>query len=117
MTRPGEARRCSRRYSSQMGTSSRGAENAHLAEYPGGRSTCAKWGGTSASAPEAVSATATALNGDAWDFFPHDNARSRAYRWNEDGLAGICDGRQGLCFSLARSGMAPTSSSRSASTA
>jgi hypothetical protein len=40
-------------------------------------------------------------NGDAWDYFPHDHARSRAYRWNEDGLAGICDRRQYLCFALA----------------
>ena len=40
-------------------------------------------------------------DGNAWDFFPHDHARSRAYRWNEDGLAGICDEHQLLCFSLA----------------
>ena len=40
-------------------------------------------------------------DGDAWAFFPHDHARSRAYRWNEDGLAGICDDRQLLCFALA----------------
>jgi hypothetical protein len=40
-------------------------------------------------------------NGDAWNFFPHDHARSRAYRWNEDGLAGICDRHQYLCFALA----------------
>ena len=33
-------------------------------------------------------------NGDAWDYFPHDHARSRAYRWNEDGIAGICDRHQ-----------------------
>ena len=33
-------------------------------------------------------------DGDAWEFFPHDHARSRAYRWNEDGLAGICDRHQ-----------------------
>jgi hypothetical protein len=39
--------------------------------------------------------------GDAWDYFPHDHARSRAYRWNEDGLAGICDRHQRLCFALA----------------
>ena len=39
--------------------------------------------------------------GTAWDYFPHDHARSRAYRWNEDGLAGICDRRQILCFALA----------------
>jgi hypothetical protein len=39
--------------------------------------------------------------GDAWDYFTHDQARSRAYRWNEDGLAGICDRNQYLCFALA----------------
>ena len=40
-------------------------------------------------------------NGDAWNFFPHDHARSRAYRWGEDGLGGISDDEQRLCFSLA----------------
>ena len=40
-------------------------------------------------------------DGDAWSYFPHDHARSRAYRWNEDGLAGICDRHQYLCFALA----------------
>ena len=40
-------------------------------------------------------------DGDAWDYFPHDHARSRAYRWGEDGLAGICDDQQRLCFALA----------------
>ena len=39
--------------------------------------------------------------GDAWNFFPHDHARSRAYRWGEDGLAGISDDKQRLCFALA----------------
>ena len=38
--------------------------------------------------------------GNAWDYFTHDQARSRAYRWGEDGLAGICDERQRLCFAL-----------------
>lgn len=40
-------------------------------------------------------------NGDAWEYFTHDQARSRAYRWGEDGLAGICDEKQRLCFALA----------------
>ena len=40
-------------------------------------------------------------DGTAWDFLPHDAARSKAYRWNEDGLAGICDDQQQLCFALA----------------
>jgi hypothetical protein len=39
--------------------------------------------------------------GTAWDYFPHDHARSRAYRWNEDGLAGISDRHQRICFALA----------------
>jgi hypothetical protein len=38
--------------------------------------------------------------GTAWEYFPHDHARSRAYRWGEDGLAGICDDRQRLCFAV-----------------
>ncbi len=40
-------------------------------------------------------------NGDAWNYLPHDQARSRAYRWGEDGLAGICDYKQRLCFAWA----------------
>ncbi|MGH7070524.1 MAG: MGH1-like glycoside hydrolase domain-containing protein [Acetobacteraceae bacterium] len=40
-------------------------------------------------------------DGTAWDYFPHDHARSRAYRWGEDGIAGFCDDRQLLCLSLA----------------
>jgi hypothetical protein len=39
--------------------------------------------------------------GDAWSYFSHDQARSRAYRWGEDGLAGISDDKQRLCFALA----------------
>ena len=40
-------------------------------------------------------------NGTAWEFFPHDHARSRAYRWGEDGIGGICDRHQMICFGLA----------------
>ncbi len=40
-------------------------------------------------------------NGDAWQYFPHDHARSRAYHWGEDGLAGFSDLKQRLCFALA----------------
>lgn len=40
-------------------------------------------------------------DGDAWSYFPHDHARSRAYRWSEDGIAGISDRHQYLCFALA----------------
>ena len=40
-------------------------------------------------------------DGDAWTYLPHDHARSRAYRWGEDGLAGFCDIEQRLCLGLA----------------
>ena len=40
-------------------------------------------------------------DGNAWDYLPHDHARSRAYRWGEDGLAGFCDIQQRLCLALA----------------
>src|ERR1700683_3980300 len=40
-------------------------------------------------------------NGTAWEFFPHDHARSRAYRWGEDGIGGISDRHQMICFGLA----------------
>jgi hypothetical protein len=40
-------------------------------------------------------------NGDAWNYFPHDHARSRAYRWSEDGIGGICDHKQRLCLAFA----------------
>src|SRR5215475_7544044 len=39
--------------------------------------------------------------GTAWDYLPHDHARSKAYRWNEDGIAGISDRHQMICFALA----------------
>src|SRR5215472_14942123 len=39
--------------------------------------------------------------GNAWDYFPHDQARSRTYRWGEDGLGGISDRHQKICFAIA----------------
>ena len=40
-------------------------------------------------------------DGNAWDYFSHDQSRARAYRWGEDGLAGISDDKQQLCFAIA----------------
>src|SRR5690242_5057988 len=40
-------------------------------------------------------------DGKPWEFFTHDQARSRAYRWGEDGIGGICDNHQRVCFALA----------------
>ena len=48
----------------------------------------------SAIVPGAPCAKTIAPDGDAWNYFPHDHARSRAYRWNEDGIGGFCDEKQ-----------------------
>ncbi len=40
-------------------------------------------------------------DGNAWDYFPHDHARSRAYKWGEDGMCGICDEKMQMCFAIA----------------
>ena len=55
----------------------------------------------SPSASGARCAKTTAPHGTAWEYLPHDHARSRAYRWGEDGLGGICDRHQYICFALA----------------
>ena len=53
------------------------------------------------SASGARCARTTRANGECWGYFPHDHARSRAYRWGEDGLLGLCDRECRLCFALA----------------
>ena len=40
-------------------------------------------------------------HGTAWEYLPHDHARSKSYRWGEDGIAGLCDNHQRLCFAVA----------------
>ena len=45
-------------------------------------------------------------DGDAWNYFTHEHARSRAYRWGEDGIGGFCDDKQHLCASPSRCGTA-----------
>ena len=56
---------------------------------------------TSASGSGARCREDYSADGNAWDYLPHDHARSRAYRWGEDGLAGFCDVEQRLCLCLA----------------
>jgi hypothetical protein len=77
------------------------AERDRLNEVPRGRSPWRRWGPYLSERAWGTVREDYSADGDAWDFFPHDHARSRAYRWNEDGLAGICDDRQILCFALA----------------
>jgi Mannosylglycerate hydrolase MGH1-like glycoside hydrolase domain len=77
------------------------AERQRLDEVPTGRSPWRRWGPYLSERAWGTVREDYSADGSAWDFFPHDHARSRAYRWNEDGLAGICDDRQTLCFALA----------------
>ena len=81
------------------------AEGIRLAEYrPGGPQTSLNWKRWGPYLSERAWGTVRedySAGGDAWNYFPHDHARSRAYRWNEDGLGGFCDDKQHLCLALA----------------
>ncbi|HST24511.1 MAG TPA: hypothetical protein VLJ76_00820 [Gaiellaceae bacterium] len=77
------------------------AERARLLEVPKGRSPWRRFGPYLSERGWGTVREDYSATGQAWDYFPHDHARSRAYRWDEDGLAGICDDRQHLCFALA----------------
>ncbi len=76
-------------------------ERTRLLEIPTGRSPWRRWGPYLSERGWGTVREDHSATGVAWELFPHDHARSRAYRWNEDGLAGICDDRQTLCFALA----------------
>src|SRR4051794_32355578 len=77
------------------------AENARLNECREKKNPWKKWGPYLSERQWGTVREDYSENGNAWDYFPHDHARSRAYRWGEDGLAGISDDRQQLCFALA----------------
>jgi hypothetical protein len=77
------------------------AERDRLHQDPGGASPWRRWGPYLSERAWGTVREDYSADGDAWAFFPHDHARSRAYRWNEDGLAGVCDDSQLLCFALA----------------
>jgi Glycosyl hydrolase family 63 C-terminal domain len=77
------------------------AENQRLKEAREGKTQWKKWGPYLSERQWGTVREDYSPNGDAWNFFTHDQARSRAYRWGEDGIAGISDDKQGLCFSLA----------------
>src|SRR5919206_681245 len=77
------------------------AEHDRLAEVPSGRAPWRKWGPYLSERGWGTVREDYSATGEAWDSFPHDHARSRVYRWNEDGLGGICDDQQYLCFALA----------------
>ncbi len=77
------------------------AERRRIAEADRGEKPWRQWGPYLSERQWGTVREDYSAGGSAWDFFPHDHARSRAYRWGEDGLAGISDEHQFLCFSLA----------------
>ena len=76
------------------------AEQARLAEADSGARPWRSWGPYLSERAWGTVREDYSEHGTAWDYFPHDHARSRAYRWNDDGMAGICDDRQTFCFAL-----------------
>jgi hypothetical protein len=78
-----------------------GAEHQRLGEAQQGTTNWYHWGSYLAERQWGTVREDYSPDGDAWAFFPHDHARSRAYRWGEDGLLGFCDDRALLCFAPA----------------
>jgi hypothetical protein len=77
------------------------AEKQRLAECRDRKNPWKKWGPYLSERQWGTVREDYSDNGDAWNYFPHDQARSRAYRWGEDGLGGITDDHNLLCFALA----------------
>ena len=77
------------------------AERKRLAEDKAKKSHWRRWGPYLSDRQWGTVREDYSWNGEAWAFFPHDHARSRAYRWGEDGIAGISDNHQRLCFAPA----------------
>ncbi|GAA1772927.1 MGH1-like glycoside hydrolase domain-containing protein [Luedemannella helvata] len=78
-----------------------GAERNRLADADAGVDAWREWGPYLSERAWGTVREDYSEHGTAWDYFPHDHARSRAYRWNEDGLGGICDERQTFAFAFA----------------
>ncbi|MEZ4827546.1 MAG: glucosidase [Bacteroidia bacterium] len=77
------------------------AEHIRLTEQKNNQKDWLKWGPYLSERQWGTVREDYSANGDAWNYLPHDHARSRAYRWGEDGLGGISDKLQRLCFALA----------------
>src|SRR5919112_3481170 len=77
------------------------AEEMRLAEARGRTAHWKRWGPYVSERAWGTVREDYSAHGTAWDYLPHDQARSKAYRWNEDGIAGISDRHQYLCFALA----------------
>jgi len=77
------------------------AEEDRLASAREGKAPWRRWGPYLSERQWGTVREDYSANGTAWEYFSHDQSRSRVYRWGEDGIAGICDDRQQLCFALA----------------
>jgi mannosylglycerate hydrolase MGH1-like protein len=77
------------------------AEGRRIAENDQRRAHWNRWGPYVSTRAWGTVREDYSADGAAWDYFPHHHAPARAYRWNEDGLAGICDRRQLVCFAIA----------------
>jgi Mannosylglycerate hydrolase MGH1-like glycoside hydrolase domain len=77
------------------------AERKRLAEDQAGKQNWRRWGPYLSERQWGTVREDYSPGGNAWEYFPHDHARSRAYRWGEDGIAGFSDDMQHLCLSLA----------------
>jgi len=77
------------------------AEHKRLIEHRKRKANWKKWGPYLSERSWGTVREDYSEDGNAWDFLPHDHARSKAYRWGEDGIAGISDRYQYLCFALA----------------
>ncbi|MGW3289970.1 MGH1-like glycoside hydrolase domain-containing protein [Streptomyces sp. NPDC001002] len=78
-----------------------GAERQRLAEADAARAPWRRWGPYLSERQWGTVREDYSPGGDAWSYFTHEQARSRAYRWGEDGIAGVSDDKQRLCFALA----------------
>jgi hypothetical protein len=76
-------------------------EQARLADHDADRANWKRWGTYVSDRAWGTVREDYSADGDAWNYFPHDHARSRAYRWNEDGIGGFCDDKQHLCLAVA----------------
>ncbi len=77
------------------------AEDARLHADAGREANWKRWGPYLAERQWGTVREDYSADGESWDFFPHDQARSRAYRWGEDGLLGLTDRQGRFCFALA----------------
>ncbi|MGB7203386.1 MAG: hypothetical protein WBD16_14155 [Pyrinomonadaceae bacterium] len=77
------------------------AEQKRLAESDARKKHWKRWGPYLSERAWGTVREDYSADGAAWDYFPHDHARSRAYRWNEDGIAGVSNRQQNICFAVA----------------